>query len=290
MRYEAKLIPEPVALMSTLSTGSPQEREFKYPHSGMLIINADDWGRDRENTNRALDCIRKRTVSSVSAMVFMEDSDRAAAIARERSIDAGLHLNFTTPFSGSGVPTLLSAHQQRLSRHLLRNKFSTAVFSPWLIRSFQYVVSAQFDEFNRLYGAKPVRVDGHHHMHLCANVLFGKLLPAGAIVRRNFSFRPGEKSVANRLYRASVDRMLARRNLLVDLLFSLEPLEPADRLRQIFSCARQFLVEVETHPVNPSEYQLLQSGEIYRRCGDVQIASHFATPQKIADASASDGC
>ena len=83
--------------------------------------------------------------------------------------------------------------------------------------------------------------------------------------------------------------MLARRNLLVDFFFSLEPLEPADRLQQIFSCARRFLVEVETHPVNVSEYQLLQSGEIYRRCGDVQIASHFATRQQIAGASESDG-
>ena len=266
--------------MRTHSTVGPQERELKSPHSGLLIVNADDWGRDRENTNRTLDCIRKGTVSSVSAMVFMEDSERAAAIARERSIDAGLHFNFTTPFSGSGVPTALSAHQQRLSRHLLRHRFSPAVFSPWLIRSFQYVVSAQLDEFNRLYGARPVRVDGHHHMHLCANVLFGKLLPAGAIVRRNFSFRSGEKGVGNRLYRASVDRMLARRNLLVDFFFSLEPLEPADRLQQIFSCARRFLVEVETHPVNVSEYQLLQSARdlsSMRRCPDCFPLRHTST-------------
>jgi predicted glycoside hydrolase/deacetylase ChbG (UPF0249 family) len=66
--------------------------------SGALIINADDWGRSRETTDRTLECWERGSISSVSAMVFMEDSVRAAALARERGIDTGLHLNFTTPF------------------------------------------------------------------------------------------------------------------------------------------------------------------------------------------------
>jgi hypothetical protein len=266
----------------------PSGQRTEVPRAGLLIVNADDWGRDRDNTSRTLDCIRQRTVSSVSAMVFMEDSERAANIAREGSIDAGLHLNFTTPFSGPRVPTRLIEHQRRLSRYLLRHKFASVVFYPWLTRSFEYVVAAQLDEFGRLYGAKPDRIDGHHHMHLCANVLLGKLLPEGTIVRRNFSFQPGEKSLSNRLYRGGVDRTLARRHRLVDLFFSLEPLEPAARLQRIFSCAHQFVVEVETHPVNPDEYRLLQSGEILRRGGDVPIATHFARPRRIAIGSKSD--
>jgi len=254
---------------------SSSEQGSETPCSGSLIVNADDWGRDRENTDRPLDCIRQGTVSSVSAMMFMEDSERAAAIARERNIDAGLHLNFTTPYSGSGVPTRLIEHQQQLSRYLFRHKFAPVFYYPSLTRAFEYVVAAQLDEFSRLYGSKPDRVDGHHHMHLCANVVLGKLLPEGAIVRRNFSFQPGEKSLGNRLYRKWVDGMLARRYRLVDYFFAMEPLEPADRLRRIFSCARQFVVEVETHPVNLDEYRFLQSGEIVRRSGDIPIASHF---------------
>jgi predicted glycoside hydrolase/deacetylase ChbG (UPF0249 family) len=267
----------------------PSEQRSAAPRLGLLIVNADDWGRDRENTSRTLDCIRKATVSSVSAMVFMEDSERAAAIATERSIDTGLHLNFTTPFSGPGVPTRLIEHQQQLSRCLLRHKFAPVVFYPWLTRSFEYVVAAQLDEFTRLYGAKPDRIDGHHHMHLCANVFIGKLLPEGAIVRRNFSFQPGEKSLGNRLYREWVDRMLARRHRLVDCFFAMEPLEPADRLRQVFSYARQFVVEVETHPVNPNEYRFLQGGEILGRSGDIPIASHFAIP-RFRGANEAESC
>ncbi len=248
------------------------------PGAGLLIINADDWGRDRENTDRTVECVSQGAVSSVSAMMFMEDSERAAAIARERGIDAGLHLNLTTAFSGPGVPPQLREHQQRLSRHLLRHRFAPVVFYPWLTSSFQYVVAAQLEEFSRLYGSTPGRVDGHHHMHLCANVLLGKVLPEGTIVRRNFSFQPGEKSLGNRLYRQGVDRLLVRRHRLVDFFFSLEPLEPAVRLQQIFSCARRFVVEVETHPVNPDEHRFLLSREI-GRYGDVPVASHFALPQ-----------
>ena len=65
----------------------------------MLIINADDWGRSRAETNAALECYQHGRITSVSAMVFMNDSERAAEIAREHNLDAGLHLNFTDPFT-----------------------------------------------------------------------------------------------------------------------------------------------------------------------------------------------
>src|SRR5213083_3789303 len=91
---------------------------------GVLIVNADDWGRDEETTTRTLECVRRGTVSSVSAMVFMQDSERAAGIARQQRVDAGLHLNLTTPFSAPGVPTRLAEHHQRLSRFLRGQRFA----------------------------------------------------------------------------------------------------------------------------------------------------------------------
>lgn len=208
-------------------------------------------------------------------MVFMEDSDRAAAVARERRIDAGLHLNLTSPFSAAGFPASLGKRQQELAKYLQGRRLAQIVFHPGLVRSFKYVVSAQLDEYCRLYGALPRRIDGHHHMHLCANVLLANLLPAGTIVRRNFSFQPGEKSLYNRLYRRIVDGRLARRHRLTDFFFSLPPLEPAARLQKIFSLARQSVVEVETHPVNPDEYRFLAEGEIFRWTGDCPIATYY---------------
>lgn len=255
--------------------GGPPGRSSHAPHEGRLIVNADDWGRDHETTDRILDCVLCGAVSSASGMVFMEDSERAASIAREKGVDVGLHLNFTAPFSAPGRSKQLKEHLERLRRHLGRHRYSQVVFHPGLTKSFDYVVAAQLDEFGRLYGTQPERLDGHHHMHVCTNVLLGGLLPVGTMVRRSFSFRPGERSKANRLYRAFVDRMLARRHRLVDYFFSLPPLTPLERVEQIFSLARQFAVEVETHPVNADEYRFLRQGEIFRVAGDIQVARQY---------------
>jgi predicted glycoside hydrolase/deacetylase ChbG (UPF0249 family) len=150
------------------------------------------------------------------------------------------------------------------------------MFHPALAGAFEYVLKAQRDEFARLYGAPPQRVDGHHHMHLCSNVLFGGLLPPGVVVRRSFSFQRGEKSALNRFYRAVVDRRLARRHRLTDFFFSLLPLHPPQRLQTIFGFAEHSAVEVETHPVNPEEYRFLTGGEMLRYVNEVDVASRFA--------------
>lgn len=250
------------------------EHQVSSPSSA-FIINADDWGADPEITDRIFECVRHGTVSSASAMVFMADSRRAAELALERRVDVGLHLNLTSPLTASQVPEKLQYHQQRLIRFLTGNRFAKTVFHPGLHRSFEYVVAAQLDEFQRLLGLAPARVDGHHHMHLCANVLFGELLPAGTIARRNFSFRSGEKSVANRLFRKIIDNKLAKHHRIADYFFSLPPLEPVERLERIVGLAKRSIVEVETHPAIPNEYSFLMNGRIFNLIGNMPIASSY---------------
>ena len=267
------------------STGRPESgkalpRNGGAISEGRLIINADDWGRDQETTERTIECVRRGAVSSVSAMVFMEDSERAAALAREEGIDAGLHLNFTTPFSGANCSARLLERQHELAAYLLRHPAARMVFQPWLARSFEYVVAAQRDEFVRLYGAEPERLDGHHHMHLCANVLLGGLLPPGSLVRRHFSYESGEKVLRNRVFRQFTNFVLARRYRVIDYCFSLPPLEPPNRLQRIFSLAGHSAVELETHPIKPEEYRFLAGGEIFRWAGACPIAPHFAAGSK----------
>jgi chitin disaccharide deacetylase len=246
--------------------------------AGRLIINADDWGRDFETTQSIKECTDRDTVSSVSAMVFMADSARAADVAKEQGIDAGLHLNLTTPFTSADCPREVASKQERIVRHLRGSRFARAIFNPLLMHEFEYVVAAQIDEYRRLYGAEPVRIDGHHHMHLCANVLFGRLLPSGTVVRRNFSFESGEKNLFNRSYRSVVDRTLARRHRLTDYFYSLPPIEPPARLEKIFSLSRKFVVEVETHPVNAEEHRFLMGEELLRLVANTRIATSFKIP------------
>jgi hypothetical protein len=187
-------------------------------------------------------------------------------------------LNFTSAFTASRVPTRLVAHQQRLSRYLRMHRLAPLMFHPGLTESFSYVVRAQREEFARLYGSEPARLDGHHHMHLCTNVLLGRVLPPGTQVRRSFSFQKGEKSALNRFYRRHVDRVLAQRHRVTDFFFSLPPLQPVERLQRILGLARQSAVEVETHPVNPDEHRFLVSGEIFRCTDDVRVSPRFVLP------------
>jgi hypothetical protein len=39
--------------------------------------------------------------------------------------------------------------------------------------------------------------------------------------------------------------------------------------------AKQFVVEVETHPANPEEYRFLTDGRIFDLIGDVPLASSY---------------
>jgi hypothetical protein len=110
-------------------------------------------------------------------------------------------------------------------------------------------------------------------MHLCANIVLFGLLPRNRLVRRNFFFLPSEKSAINRTYRQTVDRLLARRHALVDFLFALPPLTEA-RVDRIRSLATTAVVELETHPIDPEEYNLLADTASFRRCfHGVQVMS-----------------
>jgi hypothetical protein len=207
-------------------------------------------------------------------MVFMEDSERAAAIARDHGVDAGLHVNLTTPFNAPRSSSRLIELQQKVSRFLRWHHLAPAIYHPGLAASFDYVVKAQIEEFERLYGTTLKRVDGHHHMHLCANVVFQDLLPLGSIVPRNFSFKREEKGCINRIYRRWQDRWLARRHRLTDFFFALSPGDPS-RMERICDLASRCNVEVETHPAKPEEYAFLMDGELLRLAGKVSVARGY---------------
>ncbi|UWZ86929.1 ChbG/HpnK family deacetylase [Occallatibacter riparius] len=223
-----------------------------------IIVNADDWGMRLKATDRILDCVRHGSVSSTSAMVFMEDSERGAELAREYGVDAGLHLNLTEAFTAKDVPARLREEHVKLMRFLRKGRRGKVVPNPLLAGAFEYVVKEQLEEFERLYGAKARHIDGHHHAHLAANVRGQKLLPQGTMVRRNFTFAAGEKSWLKLRVRAFQDRQLARRHSMTEYFFDIAPLEET-RLRRVLELARTADVEIECHPERDAEYDFLMS-------------------------------
>jgi predicted glycoside hydrolase/deacetylase ChbG (UPF0249 family) len=231
----------------------------------VIIVNADDFGRSRAETDAVTACHAARRITSATAMVFMEDSERAAEAAVGLGIDAGLHLNLSQRFTADRVTDSLRQSHDRIIGFLRSTKYAVVVYNPFLRRQFRDVVEAQIEEFARLYGKVPSHIDGHQHLHLCANLLRDKCIPVGSRVRRNFSFWPGEKSALNRYYRHRVDSILARDYSLVDFFFSLEDSLRTGRLERVFSLAETATVELMTHPVNPGEFQYLMSDSYMNR-------------------------
>ena len=227
----------------------------------MLTINADDLGHCEVATDRTMACFAANRINAASAMVFMEDSERAATLATSSGLDVGLHINFTEVFTGAYVPPSLRQNHERLRRFLVANKYALIIYNPLLRKAFREVFAAQVGEFVRLYGRTPSRFDGHQHMHLCSNMLFDDLLPAGARVRRNFSFAPSEKGLVNRCYRRLVDRRLARRHRLGDFFFGLSQQSTIPQLRRVAALAKSYDVELLVHPHVNIEFEMLLSDE-----------------------------
>lgn len=242
----------------------------------MLIINADDWGGWPAATGAILRCHQHGRISSVSAMVFMADSERAARLARENGVDAGLHINFSQPFTSaaSQVPGLAGAHG-RIMRFLRASRYALIFYQPFLRREFRFVFEAQCREFIRLYGRSPAHYDGHQHLHLCTNMLLDRILPEGERVRRSFSFSPGEKGAINRAYRRWVDSRLTARHRLTDYFFSLSQQLDWDGMSRVVDLARSASVELMVHPEWIVEQRFLMSDEY--RAALVGLESGFPT-------------
>jgi len=240
----------------------------------MLIINADDYGRSAEETDAALRCYTAGRITSVSAMVFMADSERAADLATTNKLEVGLHVNFSEPFTDVRCPERLRDCHNRIVRFLRRHKYAQIIYNPSLRKEFAYSYSVQMEEFLRSFGESPSHIDGHHHMHLCANLLLTNLIPAGMRIRRNFSFWPGEKNWFNRAYGSLVDLWLGRRYQLTDYFFDLTQSIREKKIDRVMALAQPSQVELMTHPVLELESDYLMSDQFQTMLQRLNVAGH----------------
>src|SRR5437899_2078852 len=102
----------------------------------MIIINADDWGRSKAETDAAYACFRNGRITSVTAMVFMADSERASELAKESNLDFGLHLNLSQKYNGKVPASVANAHE-RVVRFLTQSKYAVFIYHPALRSAFR---------------------------------------------------------------------------------------------------------------------------------------------------------
>lgn len=223
----------------------------------MLIINADDLGRSVQATDNTLRCYKEALITSASAMVFMKDARRAADLALTVGLETGLHLNMSEPFDSPFLPGRLQEYHMPIVRYYRSGRWATLLYNPLIKKQVDYVFKTQYDEYSRLYGAEPTKLDGHHHLHLSMNIILDNLIPDNMRMRRNFSFSPGEKNLFNRTYRKIIDAWLIRRFICSDAFFALKPFHEPERLNRIVRMALLYNIELMTHPDDNSEFNFL---------------------------------
>jgi len=229
----------------------------------MLIITADDWGKNAATTDNTMLCFKNGRITSLSAMVFMRDSERAAELARRSGVESGLHLNFSLPYDGAVRSEKLLTSQLRLAAFLEKSRFAPMFYNPFLKKEFEYVCMVQYDEYVRLYGMAPAHINGHRHKHLCWNVLIDGLIPRGSRVRRTFTFSWGEKNPLKIMYRRLIDQFIIRKYVCTDSFFSIVPIDKKERLQRIVNLSKQSVVELMVHPERKEELDFLMSAEYF---------------------------
>ena len=174
----------------------------------LLILNADDFGRDDRTTDAISECFRSGTISSTTAMVNMSGTERGARISRAEGFAVGLHLNLTEPFDAPNVSSDMQARQLELVRKFKRLRLKGTrlhayqkrwVDRPHLRGLVDQAVQDQFDTFRSVFGHEPTHLDGHHHVHLTPTVLRSTAIPEGMPIR-NTRRRGVRQSVIERRF------------------------------------------------------------------------------------------
>lgn len=226
----------------------------------LLIISADDWGLRPSATDAIHECFLAGAISSASAMVHMEDSTRAAALAADGGMPVGLHLNLTTALTDPACPGQVRERQERSARYFAGPGWRRWGLSPTLFTTIEDCIAEQLDAFQRLYGREPTHIDGHHHIQQSLGVVFARSIPTGTKMRPSLTFMPGERSLPNRLARTLVNRAMRTRFRSPRYFFSIRRIHPAlggAGLERKLDLADDDAVEVMTHPASPDELSVL---------------------------------
>jgi predicted glycoside hydrolase/deacetylase ChbG (UPF0249 family) len=231
---------------------------------GLLIVNADDFGYDERSTDAAAECFARGRITSVSAMVYMRDSERAAAIAREARVPVGLHLNLSEPYTGSDVAEGARRRQARLAERFRGEwlRVRRWVYDPMIRRDVDGCIGEQLERFQALYGASPSHVDGHKHVQVSPNVFLSRAVRPGTRMRTALHLdatllRPG---------RAARRRLMEKRFTSTDYCFDFAERERALQL------ARESTVELVVHPAL-RDYAALLSNDWARALERVRLGS-----------------
>ena len=245
---------------------------------GLLIVNADDWGLDAETTDAIAACFESGRVTSATAMVFMADSERAAALAQRIALPVGLHLNLSEAFTGAAVPEPIRTLQAELVPRFTDRgrRWRRWLPDPRIANAVERAVADQLEGFRELYGRDPTHVDGHKHVHISPTVACTPSL-AHLPLRRAISDAPGSRSpvaAARRIRHRLILSRMPGTDHFVAISSLRQELVSGPAPGQLSSLARSEIVEVMAHPGLPDEQELLMTDAWARVMSDARLGSY----------------
>ncbi len=240
----------------------------------MLIINADDFGLNEKATNNIHNCFLNGRITTATAMVFMQDSERAASIALTNKYEIGLHVNFTELFTSANVVPTEKNRQIRLIGFFASNKYNRVLYNPFISNDVKLCFQAQLEEFMRLYGKLPSHIDGHHHIHLSTNMIIDKVIPSKFRIRRGVSFEGEERSAINRAYRNMVNKLIQKRHLCVDKFYVDEKQLLESGIQHIVTKSKSCNVELSSHPEESECYDFLMGDDFFRLIASTRLGRY----------------
>jgi predicted glycoside hydrolase/deacetylase ChbG (UPF0249 family) len=221
---------------------------------GLLIVNADDFGLRPDITDAIIEVYRAARITSATAMVYMRDGPRAAALARETGLPLGLHLNLTAAFTDPTAPSAARERQARIVRYF-SGQFRRYLYDPRIRGLVDDCVRDQLEGFVAAHGAEPTHFDGHVHIHVCPTVALSGALAAIPRARPAHTYGRNERGPAKRLFRAGQNALLRRRFRIPAAFLGLEDVHPelGGSGLEGLAIARHAPVEIMTHPRRPDQ-------------------------------------
>lgn len=227
----------------------------------LLIVNADDLGWNAEATDRTIEAFAAGQITSSTALVHMEDSERAAALAREHELPTGLHLNLTDPFTDPGLPAAERDRHREVCRHFDGGgqlHLRSWTYDPRIQPEVEYTIQAQLSRYEEQFGAPPTHVDGHNHVHVCPNVARAKAI-AGFKRRNALKGWPGTRTALG-LARLARRLVTTPRAPTTEYFFDIAELgKRPQSLAERLELSRRTSVEVMAHPGFGHELEVLRS-------------------------------
>jgi predicted glycoside hydrolase/deacetylase ChbG (UPF0249 family) len=242
----------------------------------LLIVNADDFGWNRDATDLTLGCFEAGQITSTTALVNMEDSERAAERGREGGFPIGLHLNLTDPFTGTGVAAGERERQAAACRIFggggLRLRSWT--YDPRIARLVEDAIRDQLERFRALYGTEPTHVDGHNHVQVCPNVVRAKALDGFKLRNALWAWPSDDGIIAHA--RAARRWLTARRHLTPRWFYDVSELHelPREQADARLGRARESAVEVMCHPGFDHELEALRDPSWSERIASLPRGSY----------------